>query len=329
MEIDDKVFAEIGYKIFGPDWKCKGFQYKVGEIFEYKGEIKICKSGFHYWVTELSCLEYFFGSKLPKDSKMAKVVPLGRVERKGDKRVTDKILILEEIDIAKTIQKYNFGSNNFGVHNIGSGNSGCSNIGTQNTGSQNTGSYNKGSNNTGIVNTGIHNSGDYNCGSYNSGCKNIGFQNSGNNNIGDYNSGCGNIGLGNTGNYNYGHDNSGNFNFGNYNTGDFNIADYNSGFFNTESYMFVFNKPVPISEIKNNAGLCYLRNFAGQIYDYLIGKLCSTNDNVVDKIAFQEKFKELFKEKWQKVNLSNKELIKTIPNFDSKIFYEIFGVELK
>jgi hypothetical protein len=37
-----------GYKIFEPDWKCKGFQFEVGKELETSEKLEICKSGFHF-----------------------------------------------------------------------------------------------------------------------------------------------------------------------------------------------------------------------------------------------------------------------------------------
>jgi hypothetical protein len=34
-------------KGFGPDWKCRGFQYEVGKTYEQAGAISCCSTGFH------------------------------------------------------------------------------------------------------------------------------------------------------------------------------------------------------------------------------------------------------------------------------------------
>lgn len=31
-----------GYKVFNPDWTCRGFQYEVGKTFKHDGNIKMC-----------------------------------------------------------------------------------------------------------------------------------------------------------------------------------------------------------------------------------------------------------------------------------------------
>lgn len=42
-----------GYKVFNPDWTCRGFQYKVGETFVHNGDIEMCGSGFHFAVKQV------------------------------------------------------------------------------------------------------------------------------------------------------------------------------------------------------------------------------------------------------------------------------------
>ena len=37
-----------GYKVFNPDWTCRGFQYEVGKIFEEDVKPSCCDRGFHF-----------------------------------------------------------------------------------------------------------------------------------------------------------------------------------------------------------------------------------------------------------------------------------------
>ena len=37
-----------GYKVFNPDWTCRGFQYKVGKIYEEDVKPILCERGFHF-----------------------------------------------------------------------------------------------------------------------------------------------------------------------------------------------------------------------------------------------------------------------------------------
>ena len=44
-----------GYKVFKPDWTCRGFQYSVGKTFEEDMTPSCCNRGFHF-CTELKRL---------------------------------------------------------------------------------------------------------------------------------------------------------------------------------------------------------------------------------------------------------------------------------
>jgi antitoxin component YwqK of YwqJK toxin-antitoxin module len=48
-----------GYKIFGKDYTCKGFKYSLTEPNVYTGDLTPCKSGFHFCVNAIDCLNYY------------------------------------------------------------------------------------------------------------------------------------------------------------------------------------------------------------------------------------------------------------------------------
>ena len=54
------------YKGFNADMKCQGFQYKEGETYEFEGEPKLCKCGFHACLNLADVFTYYYG-KLGKD----------------------------------------------------------------------------------------------------------------------------------------------------------------------------------------------------------------------------------------------------------------------
>ena len=123
-----------GYKVFNPDWTCRGFQYKVGETYKYEGEISICKAGFHFCEELLDCFGYYdFNPR----NKVATVEATGKVIEEtsclGSKCVTDEIKIVKELSWNEVLNMVNFGVGNVGANNAGNCNSGNCNIGNHNT----------------------------------------------------------------------------------------------------------------------------------------------------------------------------------------------------
>ena len=209
-----------GYKVFNPDWTCRGFQYEVGKTFTHNGDIKICEAGFHFCEKAADCFKFY---NFNPDNKIAEVEAIGKIISSDYKSVTDRIVIVRELSWHEVLDLVNTGNNCTGYENSGD----------YNSGNCNSGDYNSGNRNSGECNSGYENSGDYNSGDYNSG----------NYNSGDYNSG----------DYN-----SGNCNSGNYNSGDYNSGNFSTGFFNSiNTPTYAFNKPLSCSreEFCNNKGL--------------------------------------------------------------------------
>ena len=155
-----------GYKVFNPDWTCRGFQYKVGETFTHNGNIVMCGRGFHFCRKASDCFNYY---NFNSNNKVAEVEAIGLVETRGDKSVTDKIKIVREIKWMELLTIVNEGNNCTGLCNSGNRNSGNRNSGDYNSGNRNSGNCNSGNCNSGDWNSGNCNSGDYNSGNYNSG----------------------------------------------------------------------------------------------------------------------------------------------------------------
>ena len=227
-----------GYKVFNPDWTCRGYQFEVGKTFTEDVTPVCCDSGFHFCTKAVDCFKYYAFSP---NNKVAEVEALGEIVTNNDdsKCSTNKIHIIREITWHEVLDLVNLGKactglrnsgnrnsgdNNSGNHNIGNRNSGDANSGDVNSGDVNSGNRNSGNDNIGNANSGDDNSGDYNSGDCNSGNRNSGNDNSGDDNSGDYNSG-----NGNSGNRNGGDNNSGNHNIGDDNSGDDNNGDCNSG----------------------------------------------------------------------------------------------------
>ena len=169
-----------GYKVFNPDWTCRGFQYKVGETFVHNGNIKMCGKGFHFCRKASDCFNYY---KFDSSNKVAEVEAVGLVETRGDKSVTDKIKIVREIEWQELLTIVNEGNDCTGLCNSGNRNSGDWNSGNRNSGNRNSGDWNSGNRNSGDWN-----SGDWNSGNWNSGNRNSGDWNSTNFSTGFFNS---------------------------------------------------------------------------------------------------------------------------------------------
>lgn len=153
-----------GFKVFNPDWTCRGKQYTCPGEFEEDGKIGVCNSGMHFCKKAVDCFNYyFFDSK----NKVAEVIAYGDVVEEGDKCCTNKLKIIREIPWSELLTIVNTGDYNSGNHNSGDYNSGHYNSGNHNSGNHNSGNCNSGNHNNGHYNSGHYNSGDYNSGDFN------------------------------------------------------------------------------------------------------------------------------------------------------------------
>ena len=69
-----------GYKGFDKDMTCLCFQYESGKDYTYDGDIKCCKSGFHFCENPLEVLSYY----PPATSRFCEVEGSGNIDRKDD-----------------------------------------------------------------------------------------------------------------------------------------------------------------------------------------------------------------------------------------------------
>ena len=289
-----------GFKVFKPDWTCRGFLYEVGKEYFHDGNIGLCEAGFHFCQVASDCFNYY---SFNPENKVAEVEAIGLTETDGNKSVTNNIRIVREIPWQELLT----------IVNTGKACTGFCNIGDRNTGDWNTGDWNTGDRNTGNCNTG-------NC-------------NTGNRNTGDWNTGDWNTGDWNTGNWN-----TGNRNTGDWNTGDWNTGDWNTGFFNTdEPFVRSFNKPTKMhmNEFRNLDGVKVLAwNYENNWWVY------SENMTDEEKTLHPEHetaggylktipFKDACKLMWSSLNDDEKKSVKAIPNFNAKMFLEITGIDVK
>ena len=171
-----------GYKVFNPDWTCKGKQYTCPGTFEEDVNPSICNVGMHFCKNAADCFHHY---SFDPNNHVAEVIAYGTVAEGEDKCATDKLEIVREIPWTEVLEIVNTGKGNSGNCNSGDYNSGDCNSGDCNSGDYNSGDYNSGDYNSGDCNSGDCNSGDYNSGNCNSGdC------NSGDWNVTSFSGGC-------------------------------------------------------------------------------------------------------------------------------------------
>ena len=191
-----------------------------------------------------------------------------------------------------------------------------------------------GKENTGIFNSGYRNSGDRNSGDLNSGDLNSGYRNSGDVNSGDLNSGDRNSGDRNSGDVN-----SGDLNSGYRNSGDLNSGYRNSGVFcnkKRNDKIFFFNRESPFTwddwykhEVYDIVvSLFVLTEWVDWIYMSDEEKGNNRNAYVNNGYLRVYTYKEAWANLWSKLTDDQKELFKTLPNFDADIFRDITGIAI-
>ena len=285
-----------GYKVFNENFRCRDFQFGLGQTYIHQGDVFLCKSGFHFCEKPVDCFSYYaFDPRNIVCEIEASDVSEER-HKEDSKRVCGKITIVRQLEWKEVLDICNTGKDNTGYNNIGDGNAGNGNVGD----------YNRGNNNVGDGNYGACNTGNSNRGAFNSGNDNSGNKNTGNRNVGDFNTGSGNLGSSNTGYQNWGYWNTGSFNSGNRNAGSFNSCDYSYGFFcSRRPKPMAFNK-----EITHEEHLVYLT------LDFI-----KLDPHILP-------YKDSWKKWWDESLEWHRERIKNLPNFDAKIFFEITGIDV-
>ena len=170
-----------GFKVFNPDWTCRGKRYTCPGTFEEGVTPDVCNVGMHFCERLVDCFSYY--SNANENYHVAEVIAHGEISRGEDKCCTNKLEIVREIPWSEVLQLANTGKACTGI---------C------NTGDWNTGNRNTGNRNTGNRNTGNRNTGDWNTGDWNTGDCNTGNRNTGNWNTGDWNNTFGSAGCFNT-----------------------------------------------------------------------------------------------------------------------------------
>jgi hypothetical protein len=330
-----------GYKIFNPDFTCRGYQFEENKEFITKERPKICNSGFHFCTKAQDCFRYY---DFNPENIVCEVEALGKTDSNNEdsKVCTDHIKIGKRLTWQEVLVAANTGKDNTGHSNSGYRNSGDRNSGDRNSGDRNSGNSNSGDRNSGYRNSGDSNSGNSNSGDSNSGDRNSGNRNSGNRNSGDRNSGDSNSGDRNSGNWNSGDRNSGNRNSGNWNSGYRNSGDSNSGYRNSGAFctaddpvLYLFNKPTDITVRQwENHPACelmyrientmWIPGYAMNDEEKKANPKWETTGGYLKTIPMKEAWQNF----WHNLNDESKALFTSLPNFDINIFYEITGLKI-
>ena len=148
-----------GYKVFNPDWTCKGKQYTCPGTFEEDVNPSVCNVGMHFCKNAADCFRYY---DFDPNNHVAEVIAHGTVAEGEDKCATNKLEIVREIPWAEVLE----------IVNTGKACTGRCNSGNRNSGNCNSGDCNSGNWNSGNWNSGDCNSGNWNKTSFSNGCFN-------------------------------------------------------------------------------------------------------------------------------------------------------------
>ena len=288
-----------GYKIFNPDWTCRNKQYTCPGEFKEDVKPMICSAGMHFCTDLKDCFEYYQNNP---NNHCAEVIALGEVVQDGNKCATNHLQIIREIPCDEVLKRVNHGKDCTGVRNTGNRNTGNRNTGDCNTGNRNTGNWNTGNRNTGDRNTGNRNTGNWNTGDWN------------------------------TGNWN-----TGDWNTGDCNTGDWNSASFSNGVFCTEEpEILIFNKPSGMTFRQwRDSKACHLLSqiqFMPNIW-VLDGDMTDEEKEAHPEYKTTGGFLKVLDTSdccvswWESLDEYQRNIIRSIPNFDAVIFKQITGID--
>ena len=139
-----------GYKVFAPDWTCKGKQYTCPGTFEEDVNPSVCNVGMHFCKNATDCFRYY---DFDPNNHVAEVIAHGTVAEGENKCATNNLEIVREIPWAEVLEIVNTGKACTGRCNSGSCNSGNCNSGNWNSGNRNSGDWNATSFSNGCFNT--------------------------------------------------------------------------------------------------------------------------------------------------------------------------------
>ena len=140
-----------GFKVFNPDWTCRGKRYTCPGSFEEDVSPSVCDRGMHFCKVAADCFNYY---SFNPDNHVAEVIAFAdRTVEDGDKCATNYLEIVREIPWAELLEMVNTGKGCAGLCNSGNRNSGNRNSGDWNSGNRNSGDWNNTNFSNGCFNT--------------------------------------------------------------------------------------------------------------------------------------------------------------------------------
>ena len=278
-----------GFKVFRPDWTCS----PNGNTKQYTCPGKFEEEGEldicnHGMHFCQTAADCFNYYSFNSKNKVAEIIAYGDVRTDGYELCTNKLEIVREIPWDEVLRIVNIGKKCTGLCNAGDNNTGNRNTGNCNTGNWNTGDRNTGNCNTGDCNTGNWNTGDCNTGDWN--------------------------------------------------TGDWNKSSFNTGCFNTEEQKIIlFNKPSNMTyrEWMDSDAKYLLNQIPKNVVEWVSEEDMTDEEKAAYptyettggylKVLDESKCGQLW---WNGLSDCDKQIIKSIPNFDPDIFYECTGIKV-
>ena len=335
-------------KGFDKNLCCREMQFEIGKEYKIENEgkeLKLCSDTVFHYCDSLQKVHRHYSCD-DETNRFCEIEVLGEEITDGEKCGSNHIRILREIVGEELKELKGIINGNTGIFNTGYMNSGYMNSGDMNSGDMNSGNMNSGYMNSGDRNSGNRNSGDMNSGDMNSGDMNSGYMNSGDRNSGYMNSGYMNSGYMNSGNMNSGNMNSGDMNSGNMNSGYMNSGNMNSGIFNScnnSNGVFCNKEDMNIRIFNMPSGMSMNDFYRSKYWN----AMCSVDFTLTEWVEYTEEEKTADKKKamigdylktntykeacakwWADMSEENREIIKSMPNFDNDVFKDITGIEV-